>query len=119
MISQLAKKYRIPFFTWSQLNESKNLKGHMAVERFKKDTNSQKIIFVDFLKNKNEQVEEEERVRLTFLSRDNKAVYSDVEINLKPDLSNSLYKLIEHYKWTRIYYIYNHEKGKINLQTLI
>jgi hypothetical protein len=118
MISQLAKKYRIPFFTWSQSNESKSANETTTVKRVKKNKNSQKIIFVDLLKKKNEPVVEEERVKLTFLSRQNNAVNSDVQIDLKPDLSNALYKLIEHFEWTRIYYIYNHEKGISKLLNL-
>ncbi len=111
IISEFARNYRIPFFTWSQLNESGLEKK--KIKRTKKDNKYQKIIFFESSQS-DAYEEEQENIRLTFLSRDNKVYNSEVIFNLKPDLSSALYKLVDYYKWSRIYYIYNHEKGNLN-----
>ncbi len=37
-------------------------------------------------------------------------------IFLKPDITPALISLIEYYKWSRIYYIYNYDQGIFNFR---
>lgn len=112
-ITYLTKRYRIPFFTWSHIIQSNAIEiDKKFIKRIKRDENSQRIAFIDLVKNQTPEYEIKENEYPTYVLTDQiRSEGSDVQFHLRPDLSLIILKLIQYHKWSEFFYIYNHEKG--------
>ena len=126
--------YNIPYITWSFLDnissDSNNNETLAASERLERLL-SEELLRRERLDSDDDQVEEELLVHTTTVNEPGvppaetqpagaheAAATLDSQIYLRPDIVPALIELVKFHEWTTIYYVYNHEYGLVNLESL-
>ena len=119
--------YGIPYISWSFLERSKTIIAKETIRRFR-NSNCKNSVMVDYgsiRKPRNSDSnredsnnddshndDESDDILTNDYSINTNEEITSAQIYFRPHIYPVIIELIKHYKWSTIYYIYNHEHGR-------